>query len=135
MTQSIIYLLIKTECGRAKYNELSSKKGIVSKIRLFWFILIATIRDWNIKNHTKENQGKLWRDCWALRTIRNTTKIVETSPMIVKIKVFNSPRFERISSNLDISPARFPKEQYKNVPGSIASNPITNSLNLILLKP
>ena len=43
-----IFSLIKTECGRAKYNELISRKGIYSKIRLLWFILIAAIKDWNV---------------------------------------------------------------------------------------
>ncbi len=44
-----IFSLIKTECGRAKYEDLSSKKGIFNTIRLYWFIIFATIEDWNIK--------------------------------------------------------------------------------------
>ncbi len=48
MNRPIIFSYIKTECGRAKYNELISKKGIPAKIRIFWFILIAIIKDWNI---------------------------------------------------------------------------------------
>ncbi len=39
---------IKTDCGRTKYYELSKKKGLASKIRLGWFIIIATIKDWNL---------------------------------------------------------------------------------------
>ncbi len=50
MNVSMIYSLIKTPCGRAKYHELASRKGILSKVRLAWFILIATIKDWNIVN-------------------------------------------------------------------------------------
>ena len=40
-------LIIKTPCGRAKYNDLVTRKGFLSKIRLIWFILIAAIRDLN----------------------------------------------------------------------------------------
>ena len=36
---------IKTQCGTEKYEELKNKKGIFSKIRLYWFIVIASIRD------------------------------------------------------------------------------------------
>ncbi len=42
--------LIKTPCGREKYSILSNNKGILSKIRLIWFILIATLKDWNLPN-------------------------------------------------------------------------------------
>jgi hypothetical protein len=40
-----IYKLIKTECGRSKYIELASRKGIAARLRLSWFVLIAAIRD------------------------------------------------------------------------------------------
>ena len=49
MDKNPIFALIKTECGRAKYEMLASKKGIFNRIRLYWFILFATIEDWNIK--------------------------------------------------------------------------------------
>ena len=49
MDKSQIFYLIKTECGRAKYEILASKKGIFNRIRLYWFILFAAIEDWNIK--------------------------------------------------------------------------------------
>ena len=49
MDKNPIFLLIKTECGRAKYEMLASKKGIFNRIRLYWFILFATIEDWNLK--------------------------------------------------------------------------------------
>tara|TARA_B100000131_G_scaffold322725_1_gene377758 strand:+ start:929 stop:1087 length:159 start_codon:yes stop_codon:yes gene_type:complete len=45
-----IFSFIKTECGRAKYIELDSKQGFQSKIRLYWFIIIASIKDWNLPN-------------------------------------------------------------------------------------
>ncbi len=58
MAKININFFIKTECGRAKFHELSSRKGIFSSIRLFWFILIATIRDWGLKNSTQGSQDK-----------------------------------------------------------------------------
>ena len=49
MDKNLIFSLIKTECGRAKYEMLASKKGILNHIRLYWIILFAAIEDWNIK--------------------------------------------------------------------------------------
>ena len=49
MDKPIIFALIKTNCGRSKYYELISRKGAVAKVRFLWFILIAIIKDWNIK--------------------------------------------------------------------------------------
>ena len=51
MDKNTIFSLIKTECGRAKYEMLASKNGIFNRIRLYWFILFATIEDWNLKNN------------------------------------------------------------------------------------
>ena len=48
MNKTTIFSLIKTPCGRAKYDELASRKGIGAKLRLSWFIFIATIKDWNL---------------------------------------------------------------------------------------
>ena len=45
MTQQPIHSWIKTECGRAKYQELSAKPGAIAKLRLLWFVLIAALRD------------------------------------------------------------------------------------------
>jgi len=41
----IVFRWIKTECGRSKYLELASRKGIPARLRLSWFVLIAAIRD------------------------------------------------------------------------------------------
>ena len=49
MNKLKIFSLIKTECGRSKYQMLASKKGIFNRIRLYWFIVFATIEDWNLK--------------------------------------------------------------------------------------
>ncbi len=45
-----VFKYIKTPCGQAKYNELESNKSLLGKFRLMWFVLIASIRDWNIKD-------------------------------------------------------------------------------------
>ena len=45
-----IFKYIKTPCGQAKYIELEAKKNLLGKFRLLWFILFASIRDWNIKD-------------------------------------------------------------------------------------
>ena len=38
---------IKTQCGLDKYNQLRklSNKGLIDKIRLYRFVIIATLRD------------------------------------------------------------------------------------------
>ena len=48
MDKLSIFSFIKTECGRAKYKILASKKGVLNRIRLYWFILFAIIEDWNL---------------------------------------------------------------------------------------
>lgn len=37
---------IKTTCGRAKYAELAQRPGVLARLRLGWFVLIAGLRDW-----------------------------------------------------------------------------------------
>jgi len=41
-----IKYFIKTECGIEKYKTLKKKKGFLPLIRLSWFILFASIRDY-----------------------------------------------------------------------------------------
>jgi hypothetical protein len=48
MSQPVVYHWIKTECGRAKYAELSSRRGMLARLRLGWFVLVAAIRDWRM---------------------------------------------------------------------------------------
>ena len=45
-----VFNYIKTPCGQAKYLELESNKSLLGKLRLIWFVLIASIRDLNIKD-------------------------------------------------------------------------------------
>lgn len=42
------YRWIKTECGRAKYAVLAARPGLLPRLRLGWFVLIAALRDWKI---------------------------------------------------------------------------------------
>ena len=41
---------IKTDCGLSKYHLLKTKKGIFNKLRFYWFVAIAVIRDLPKKN-------------------------------------------------------------------------------------
>jgi len=43
-----IHRWIKTECGRAKYADLSNRSGLTAKARLGWFVVIAALRDWRL---------------------------------------------------------------------------------------
>lgn len=36
---------IKTTCGRAKYADLAQRPGVLARLRLAWFVLIAALRD------------------------------------------------------------------------------------------
>ena len=57
MNKLSIFSLIKTECGRAKYKMLASKEGIFNRIRLYWYIIFAAIKDWNLE--TKDEPKNL----------------------------------------------------------------------------
>jgi len=46
----ITFRWIKTDCGRAKYTELAARPGLLARIRLAWFVLIAALRDWRLPN-------------------------------------------------------------------------------------
>ncbi len=50
MTSPQAFRWIKTECGRAKYLDLAAKSGFAAKLRLYWFVLIAALRDANVPN-------------------------------------------------------------------------------------
>ena len=59
MNKIRIYSLIKTECGQAKYQMLLSKEGFFARIRLYWFIIFAIIKDWNlpVKNYLEDSES------------------------------------------------------------------------------
>ena len=50
MTKPPLYRWIKTDCGRAKYADLSNRRGLAAKLRLGWFVLIASLRDRSLPN-------------------------------------------------------------------------------------
>ena len=39
--------MIKTSCGIDKYHQLKRDKSLWGKLRLTWFVAIATLRDLN----------------------------------------------------------------------------------------
>ena len=39
--------MIKTSCGIEKYQQLNADKSVWGKLRLAWFVAIATLRDLN----------------------------------------------------------------------------------------
>ena len=36
---------IKTQCGKDKYDALIKKKGFFNTLRLYWFIIVGSLRD------------------------------------------------------------------------------------------
>jgi len=50
MKDKFIFKYIKTECGQMKYESLSANKTLLGRIRLYWFVIFALIRDLNIRN-------------------------------------------------------------------------------------
>jgi hypothetical protein len=46
--QARVFRWIKTDCGRAKYDELAARPGSLARLRLAWFVLIAALRDWRL---------------------------------------------------------------------------------------
>ena len=47
---------IRTACGIEKFDELSKKKGFFNRIRLLWFVLVASIRDFGKEKNIKEKK-------------------------------------------------------------------------------
>ena len=45
---------IKTICGLEKYEELIERKGVLSKLRFYWFIFFAVIKDFGKEKERKE---------------------------------------------------------------------------------
>lgn len=39
---------IRSACGRARYLELAARPGWLARLRLAWFVAIATLRDRNL---------------------------------------------------------------------------------------
>ena len=58
MNEFNAHLWIKTDCGRAKYADLSTRRGLTAKLRLGWFVLIASLRDWSLPNPDASHDQK-----------------------------------------------------------------------------
>ena len=50
---------IKTVCGLEKYEELVKRKGILSKLRFYWFVFFAVISDF-VKKKINERDYRLY---------------------------------------------------------------------------
>ena len=46
MIAKLMKKYIKTQCGLDKYNELELKTGIYNRLRFYWFVFFASIRDY-----------------------------------------------------------------------------------------
>jgi len=57
MNAATIHRWIKTECGRAKYAELAQRPGLPARLRLFWFVLIAALRDWPLPDQPESSDS------------------------------------------------------------------------------
>ena len=57
MSAPAIHRWIKTECGRAKYAELSARAGLPARLRLIWFVLIAALRDWPLPDQPESSDS------------------------------------------------------------------------------
>ena len=50
---------IKTVCGLEKYEELVKRKGVLSKLRFYWFVFFAVISDF-VKKKINERDYRLY---------------------------------------------------------------------------
>ncbi len=57
MSAPAIHRWIKTECGRAKYAELSARTGLPARLRLIWFVLVAALRDWPLPDQPESSDS------------------------------------------------------------------------------
>ncbi len=39
---------VKTPCGRSKYLELAQRRGPLARLRRWWFVGVAALRDWRL---------------------------------------------------------------------------------------
>ncbi|SVC17531.1 uncharacterized protein METZ01_LOCUS270385 [marine metagenome] len=49
---------IKTVCGLEKYEELVKRKGVLSKLRFYWFVFFAVISDFVKKKINERDYRK-----------------------------------------------------------------------------
>ena len=58
MNGSVMNYFIKTKCGLEKYDLLKSQKGVYAKLRFYWFVFFASIRDFGHKKRVEKTQVK-----------------------------------------------------------------------------
>ncbi|MEB3317856.1 MAG: hypothetical protein VKO39_06930 [Cyanobacteriota bacterium] len=39
---------VKTDCGRTAYRRLAQRPGLWARLRRWWFVAIAALRDWRL---------------------------------------------------------------------------------------
>ena len=50
---------ITTKCGIDKFNKLRDQKGFFKKIRFYWFVIIASLRD-SVLDRAPNNEKKMY---------------------------------------------------------------------------
>ena len=58
MNANFMDYFIKTKCGLEKYDLLKSCKGMNAKLRFYWFVFFASIRDFGHKKRAEKTQVK-----------------------------------------------------------------------------
>ena len=58
MNETVMNYYIKTKCGLEKYDLLKSQKGMYAKLRFYWFVFFASIRDFGHKKRVEKTQVK-----------------------------------------------------------------------------
>ena len=58
MNANFMNYFIKTKCGLEKCDLLKSRKGMNAKLRLYWFVFFASIRDLGNKKRIEKTQIK-----------------------------------------------------------------------------
>jgi len=48
---------IKTDCGRAKLVDLAARPGVLARLRLIWFVVIAALRDLPLPNPDQSGES------------------------------------------------------------------------------
>ena len=58
MNANFMNYFIKTKCGLEIYDLLKSRKGILAKLRFYWFGFFASLRDFGHKKRAEKTQVK-----------------------------------------------------------------------------
>ena len=68
---------INTVCGLKKYEELVKRKGILSKLRFYWFVFFAVISDF-VKKKINERDYHKYTNHFLFPENISVGKIVES---------------------------------------------------------